>query len=45
MPDASHGLPITHADRVNALLGEHLTAGWGRGSDGERFKGSGDFGG
>lgn len=25
-PDASHGLPIQHADRVNALLGEHLAA-------------------
>jgi pimeloyl-ACP methyl ester carboxylesterase len=24
--DASHGLPITHADEVNALVGEHLTA-------------------
>ena len=23
-PDASHGLPISHADRVNALLAEHL---------------------
>jgi pimeloyl-ACP methyl ester carboxylesterase len=25
-PDASHGLPIQHADRVNALVLEHLTA-------------------
>ncbi|HVL11627.1 MAG TPA: alpha/beta fold hydrolase [Gemmata sp.] len=25
-PDASHGLPITHAHRVNALLREHLAA-------------------
>jgi len=24
-PDASHGLPISHADRVNAVLLEHLT--------------------
>ena len=24
--DASHGLPISHADRVNALLLEHLAA-------------------
>jgi pimeloyl-ACP methyl ester carboxylesterase len=23
-PDASHGLPISHTDRVNALLSEHL---------------------
>jgi pimeloyl-ACP methyl ester carboxylesterase len=23
-PDASHGLPISHADRVNTLLSEHL---------------------
>ena len=26
IPGASHGLPITHAARVNALLGEHLAA-------------------
>jgi len=24
--DASHGLPITHSDRVNALLLEHFAA-------------------
>ncbi|HLL84297.1 MAG TPA: alpha/beta hydrolase [Longimicrobium sp.] len=24
LPDAAHGVPITHADRVNALLREHL---------------------
>ncbi|MBA4191872.1 MAG: alpha/beta hydrolase [Planctomycetaceae bacterium] len=26
IPDASHGLPITHAARVNGLLREHFTA-------------------
>lgn len=25
--DASHGLPITHADRVNGLLADHILAG------------------
>lgn len=26
IPDASHGLPITHAERINAELAEHLRA-------------------
>jgi pimeloyl-ACP methyl ester carboxylesterase len=26
LADASHGLPIQHADRVNALLAEHFAA-------------------
>lgn len=37
VPDASHGLPITHADRVNELLAEHLTGG---GVEGQAANGS-----